>query len=182
MSLLLFAPPPPPAEPLFSLSFACDPRGKGRGRATRTGPRCGTCRLPSGQLIVRSHEPTRALEGEIREHARELVFRQLGGKALSGPLLCLVVGRWPRIQQMPAKDYTGRQWRTSSPDFDNLAKLVTDALNGLVYTDDRQIVDGRAQTVFAAAHEVPGVELYLWAAPTFPPELERAHTPKECTK
>jgi Holliday junction resolvase RusA-like endonuclease len=29
------------------------------------------------------------------------------------------------------------------PDFDNIGKLVCDAMNGIVYLDDKQVVDGR---------------------------------------
>ena len=33
-------------------------------------------------------------------------------------------------------------WATSRPDLDNLYKAVTDAMNGIVYKDDSQIVRG----------------------------------------
>lgn len=172
MSGLLFQPPAPPPEPLFRLDFACDPRGKGRGRATRTGPKCPECKLSTGQLIVRAHEASRDLEGRIQKAARGAMVRQFVGK-LEGPLFVLVIGRWPRTLDMPDRFYSGRQWRQSSPDFDNLAKLATDALNGVVYGDDRQIVDGRAQTVFHATWEKPGIEIVVWRATMFPEtELE----------
>ena len=43
---------------------------------------------------------------------------------------------------------------TSTPDLDNLVKLVTDALNGVVYKDDRQIV------------RIDAVKLYMPASQT----------------
>lgn len=44
---------------------------------------------------------------------------------------------------MPAKREAallGKVWKTSVPDWDNLAKQVGDALNGVAYRDDAQIV------------------------------------------
>jgi len=35
----------------------------------------------------------------------------------------------------------GRERPTKTPDVDNIAKIVTDALNGLAYDDDKQIVN-----------------------------------------
>lgn len=35
------------------------------------------------------------------------------------------------------------------PDFDNMAKSITDALNGLAYEDDNQIVDARIRKFFS---------------------------------
>ena len=33
----------------------------------------------------------------------------------------------------------GASWRMSTPDVDNLGKLILDAMNGVVYEDDRQV-------------------------------------------
>lgn len=37
---------------------------------------------------------------------------------------------------------------TRRPDYDNLAKLASDALNGIVYRDDAQVVDARVRKVY----------------------------------
>ena len=39
---------------------------------------------------------------------------------------------WPKARKVP-------QWHTSRPDADNIGKLVCDAVNGIIYTDDAQI-------------------------------------------
>lgn len=173
MSLLLFDPPKPPEEPLFSLNHPCDPRGKSRPKAGRTGRVCRSCGTRTGSLVMRNNPADLVLEAELERAAREAMFRQ-GLHRLTVPLFCLVVARFPRVQDMPDRAFSGRQWRAKTPDFDNVGKLVTDALNGVVYGDDRQIVDGRIQTVFSATWEKPGIEVYLWEATPFPPELERA--------
>jgi len=35
----------------------------------------------------------------------------------------------------------GKKWPTSKPDIDNVVKLLCDAMNGICYDDDKQIVD-----------------------------------------
>nr|WP_257263950.1 RusA family crossover junction endodeoxyribonuclease [Endozoicomonas sp. ONNA2] len=45
------------------------------------------------------------------------------------------------------------------PDFDNVAKLYCDALNGILWEDDKQIVDGRCIKVYG---QQPGVLVIGW--------------------
>ena len=37
----------------------------------------------------------------------------------------------------------------AKPDWDNIGKLVSDALNGVAYADDKQIADGRTEKFYA---------------------------------
>ena len=55
----------------------------------------------------------------------------------------------------------GMVYKTSKPDFDNLAKIIADALNGIVFTDDAQIIGGLPFKKYAAPGELPGVRLRL---------------------
>ena len=48
-----------------------------------------------------------------------------------------------------------REWKTTRPDIDNLFKSVTDALNGIAYRDDGQIVDLHVLKVICAGDEKP---------------------------
>ena len=157
----------PPAEPDFFLRLDCTPRAKGRGRASRSGRRCPVCRLGTGSIMIRTPEDTRRLERQI-EIAAQVARRRNGFELLDGPLCARVVGIWPRVQRMPDRKHTGRQWRPSRPDWDNVAKLVLDALSGVVYGDDAQIVHGQALTVYAADDEPAGIEVAVWRAPVFP--------------
>lgn len=43
----------------------------------------------------------------------------------------------------------GLIWRPNYPDIDNLQKAIYDSLNGIVWKDDRQIVDGRNRKFIA---------------------------------
>lgn len=49
---------------------------------------------------------------------------------------------WPKKKAAEAK------WRTSKPDADNIAKLVSDACNEIVFGDDAQVVDLRVQKLY----------------------------------
>ena len=63
---------------------------------------------------------------------------------MTGPLklelLCVypIPPSWPKWKQDAA--LAGLLWKTSTPDHDNLIKQVSDALNGIAYVDDAQIV------------------------------------------
>lgn len=69
----------------------------------------------------------------------------MAGRAhLEGPLrlevLCVydIPASWDDAKQQAAK--AGLVWKTSVPDWDNLAKQIGDALNGTAYRDDATIV------------------------------------------
>ena len=52
----------------------------------------------------------------------------------------------------------GRERPTKKPDVDNLFKLVTDALSGILYNDDKQIVSCRVQKWYS---EEPRTEVRI---------------------
>ena len=47
---------------------------------------------------------------------------------------------------------------TIKPDYDNIAKIISDALNGIAYDDDKQIVDARIKKFYS---EIPRVEVEI---------------------
>lgn len=47
---------------------------------------------------------------------------------------------------------------TKKPDFDNVAKIICDSLNGIAYQDDKQIVDGMFRKFYS---EQPRVEVKI---------------------
>lgn len=48
---------------------------------------------------------------------------------------------------------------TSKIDWDNVGKIVSDALNGIVWTDDRFVSIGNVSKVYALS---PGLEISIW--------------------
>lgn len=104
-------------------------RGKQRPRATRTG---------------RVYTPAQTVNQEA--YIKMLAATAMRGFApFVGPLTASF-----HINVAVPKSYTkqqrkmideGKLWPTSKPDIDNVVKLLCDAMNGIVYGDDKQIVD-----------------------------------------
>ncbi len=46
-----------------------------------------------------------------------------------------------------------------TPDWDNIGKIICDALNGIAYRDDSHIVDGRTIKKYS---DQPRVEVEIW--------------------
>jgi Holliday junction resolvase RusA-like endonuclease len=82
--------------------------------------------------------------------AQQLMIGQLcrlhmrGRSMLTGPIklevLCVyaIPASWTKAKQAAAR--AGLVWKTSVPDADNLAKMIGDALNGVAWGDDAQVV------------------------------------------
>lgn len=78
-----------------------------------------------------------------------------GREPLTGPVELLVVfllpvpRSWPDWKRREA--LSGRLVPTAKPDWDNLGKGVSDALNGIAWADDAQVVDCFTRKRYAAA-------------------------------
>ena len=122
------------------------PKGKGRPRFTRTG-RCYTPKSTS-----QAEDRVRWAGSQLRENV------------ITGPMGVLVVAvfpiptSWSKKKRQEAE--AGQLHPAVKPDFDNVAKLYCDALNGLMWEDDKQIVDGRCIKVYG---QQPGVLVAGWA-------------------
>lgn len=116
---------------LIVIELAGTPVGKGRPRFIR---RTGHAYTP---------EKTRNYEGNLRLAAQDVMG---GAKPLEGPLavtvhaLFPIPASWSKKKRSAALD--GSMWPTSKPDPDNIMKGL-DALNEVVFRDDKQIVDAR---------------------------------------
>jgi Holliday junction resolvase RusA-like endonuclease len=116
-----------------------DPVAKGRPRVVRDG------------AFTRTFTPKTTVDFENRvrfaaEHA--------GARPLEGPVSMTVTamfampkGRFRKRAPRPA------EWKTTKPDLDNLLKSVKDALNGIAYADDSQVVELHAGKIHAAQGE-----------------------------
>lgn len=82
-------------------------------------------------------------------------------KPYTGPVLLTVIAYMPIPKSYPkykrvemAKE---RVLHTKTPDWDNIAKVVCDALNGLAWVDDRQVMG----QVFKLYSDRPRLEVYI---------------------
>jgi Holliday junction resolvase RusA-like endonuclease len=125
----------PDAVQPVTITLAGDPQGKGRARAFRRGNFIGHY----------TPEKTRTYEGMIRTAAMDA----MGDRApIEQPveLVMRAVFAVPTSysNKKRAAALTGALLPARKPDIDNIAKAWSDALNGVVYRDDAQIV----RTVF----------------------------------
>lgn len=126
-------------EVRITLPFAAI--GKGRPRVYR-----GIATTPA---------KTRAYERQVAQIAAAAMR---GRALLDGPVRILleidveVPESWPKYRRADA--LAGLIWPTVKPDIDNAEKALLDAMNGVVYRDDSQIVDVQKSKHYAAAPQV----------------------------
>ena len=82
---------------------------------------------------------------------------------LDCPLKMTVIAYWPIPKNGKSKAWRlkaakGDMPRPSSPDWDNVGKAVSDALNNIAYVDDRQIVECTVRKLYS---ERPRVDVWL---------------------
>jgi len=53
------------------------------------------------------------------------------------------------------------EWRTKKPDADNLAKAILDALNGIVYNDDSQVVNLHVKKLQGSQGQAPRTDVRI---------------------
>jgi Holliday junction resolvase RusA-like endonuclease len=121
------------------------------------GPPCGKQR-PRVLKTGRAYTPakTAAYEAHVRGSARQ--DRVVPEQPLDGPLavsMDVAIGipkSWSAKKKMQAS--TGALLPTGKPDLDNIAKSLGDALNGVLWADDAQIISWQATKRYGLA---PGV-------------------------
>jgi Holliday junction resolvase RusA-like endonuclease len=130
----------------------CVPVAQPRARATAINGKARMFEAKAGHAI-HSYKATLRL-------AVASVFH---GAPMEGALSARIVCVFPRRKTMPKRMGICRLPCCKRPDVDNLAKGTLDALNGLLFLDDAQIVDCRVEKWIAAEGEQPHVELIVEA-------------------
>jgi Holliday junction resolvase RusA-like endonuclease len=64
-----------------------------------------------------------------------------------------------------------RELPMKKPDCDNIVKIILDALNGVAYTDDKQVVDVRCRKCYAKPGEPGRVVVTIWSANPVGPKI-----------
>lgn len=125
------------------------PQGKGRPRFSgRNG-------------IVRTFTPPRTAEYEEQiAMAYRAKYGDSFGEAPMGMIVTAVMPI-PKSATRIAKIFMASGWTrpTVKPDCDNILKVVADALNGVAYDDDKQLVEVSVQKVYG---EKPGLTVVLY--------------------
>lgn len=132
----------------ISFSVPGEPAGKGRPRFTRTGHPYTPGKTESYESLVR------------------LAYGECGMVFPKGVPVCVRITACFGIPKSAAKKrrammIAGDIAPTKKPDFDNIQKIICDALNGFAYHDDSQIVKADIEKVYSTTPHVE-VNVEAW--------------------
>ena len=126
--------------------LAENPVGKARPRVTKRG--------------TYTPKKSRWFEDRVQQKAfLEVISGNLQPFIAGIPLGCALIFTFTQPKSWSKKRKRERKFMTSYPDLDNLGKAVLDALNGVCYYDDRQVVD---LTMLKVYGDEPSVSISLW--------------------
>lgn len=103
-----------------------------------------------GRVLTQTTVKTRAFENQIAE-----LYKAQGGKCYEKgePLEVIIIFGMPIASGTSKKQFNaminGTIKHTKRPDVDNMIKSVLDALNGVAFNDDSQIIAIMARKVYA---------------------------------
>lgn len=85
-----------------------------------------------------------------RKAIQKAALDQIGAPKIEDPLFVHVrlVYRYPKSWSQKKRLAAANSYRTARPDIDNLQKAVFDALNGIAWVDDSQIVSVHAEKMY----------------------------------
>lgn len=119
---------------MVRLTIPGEPQGKGRHRAVRRGDHIATY----------TPRKTKDYEDEVRFCYRQ-EYGDLMAFAVDEPVSATIIAAFgiPKStsKRRKVEMMAGMVLPTKKPDTDNIAKIVLDALNGLAYPDDKQVVE-----------------------------------------
>lgn len=107
-----------------------EPKGKGRHRAAVVGGK------------IRTYTPAETASYE--NLVKVMYMQQVGNKRLTGAIQANITAfykvpkSWAKKRKQSAA--FGEERPQTKPDCDNIAKIILDALNGIAYEDDKQVV------------------------------------------
>lgn len=144
------------SDPLVCIILPQAPRGKGRHRSRVVMPK-----FKKPFVHQYSDPETVAYESELADVGRLV----MGGAApFPGPLTVFVEAFFPIPVSWSARKRAqaaaGEIFHTSKPDGDNVFKSVGDALNGVCWVDDSQIVMSQALKLYS---DYPRVRISVWS-------------------
>lgn len=115
-----------------------------------------------GRFISQNYTPAKAPVNEFKAAVRMACAAVHHGEPLVGPLSVTLRFIFPRPKCLTFRSKPmPRVPRQGKPDIDNLLKSVADALNGLLWRDDAQIVGAFVTKWIAAGDEQPRTEVQV---------------------
>jgi Holliday junction resolvase RusA-like endonuclease len=132
---------------IYQVVVPATPRPKQRTKSTRAG--------------TRHYTPAPTVNQEA--WVRLCCTQQAGTPMVPGPVAVVIglvlplPGSWPKRDRADA--LSGKKQPLTKPDWDNLAKLVCDALNGIAWRDDAHVTVARCIKVYG---EQPRTVVRWW--------------------
>lgn len=143
---------PPPLKVTFTVVGIAQPQG-----STRAFMR------PGSPFPIVTHDNLKLKDWRLLvASAASTIMQRAQVAPLLGPVSLRVVFALPRPASLPRRVTT----HLKAPDLDKLLRAIGDALNGVLYRDDAQIVELLARKVYAPVGEAPSAEITVVAAPT----------------
>ena len=115
-------------------------------------------------IITDSNRNAKAWQQLVAEAANQALQTDDARQLLCGPVALTVAFRMPRPKkyQKPNRPV----FHCTKPDIDKLLRAVLDALTGVVFVDDSQIVTVIATKQYAAFEEAPHIQVTVDGVPT----------------
>ena len=129
----------------ITYSVPGEPRGKGRPKFARRG----------NFVKTYTDAKTASYEDQIRFYA----LKAMGDtKAIQGAVRVFISIRMsvPKSYSVKRREacLSGSEKPLKKPDWDNVAKSICDAMNGIIYVDDTQIIEAHVTKQYAAQSQV----------------------------
>ena len=127
-----------------------EPKGKGRPRFARMGK------------FTKTYSPAETVNFEnwvklcFQQAMRANGFEMIPAGV---PIAVSIISRFSWPQSMSQKKRQVTPYVTKKPDWDNIGKAISDALNGIAYHDDSQIADGSVKKVYCDTN--PRIEVTI---------------------
>lgn len=108
--------------------------------------------------FVKTYTPEKTVN---YENWVKMCWMNSGQEKMQGNIIAVIVARFmiPQSFSKKKRNELNEKPCPKKPDCDNIAKSILDALNGIAYDDDSQIVELSVSKVYSANEE--GVDLYL---------------------
>ena len=130
-----------------------EPMGQPRHRTRRQG----------GRLVQYDPPRSKAYKAVLQHHAM-LELRRVGRErpAFEGPLDVAILATFTLARSHHRKRAPRpRTWRATKPDIDNVAKIVLDACNGILWRDDEQVAMLTVRLWTGAQGEPPSLKVQV---------------------
>jgi Holliday junction resolvase RusA-like endonuclease len=147
----------------FTVTGVAQPQGSARAFVPFKWAAAAVRRKQAPRAIVTHDNPkTKGWQQLVAEQAQDAVGDQL----FLGPVVLTVTFRLPRPESLPKRTHH----HTKLPDLDKLVRAIGDGLSGVVFLDDKQIVDLHARKIYTSGARPPSAHVVVEAAA--PPDPE----------